>query len=64
VKKLDQKFEEELKDKAFLAKEECRYNPSYFNKMLAENGGVKTAKVLIEKAMRTGNHQRDIQLCS
>lgn len=54
-KTLENKFEEELKDKAFLAKKQCKYNPTYFIRMLAENGGVRTAKILIEKAMRTGN---------
>lgn len=55
MEKLALKFEEELKEKSFLAKKECRYNPGYFNKMIAENGGVKTAKILIEKGIRTGN---------
>ena len=54
MEKLKLKFESELKDKMFLAKKECRYNPTYFNQMLAEIGGVATAKRLIGKAIATG----------
>ena len=53
--KLDMQFEEEVRDNTFIAKKECKYNPTYFLKMLAEHGGVKTAKILIEKAIHTGN---------
>lgn len=49
------KFENELKEKSNIAKKECKYNPTYFNQMLAELGGVNTAKRLIEKAIKTGN---------
>lgn len=48
-------FENELRNKMLLAKKECQYNPTYFNQMLAEIGGVATAKRLIEKALATGN---------
>lgn len=48
-------FEEELKEKCYRAKKECKYNPTYFNQMLAELGGVGTAKRLIEKGIKTGN---------
>ena len=48
-------FEEELRDKMFLAKRDCKYNPTYFIQMLNEIGGVETAKKLITKAIQTGN---------
>ena len=53
--KLKLKFENELYDKIVVAKKECHYNPTYFNQMLAEYGGVATAKRLIEKDLSTGN---------
>ena len=49
------KFEKELRSKMAIAKSACRYNPSYFNQMLSEIGGVATAKRLIAKAIATGN---------
>lgn len=52
---LEEKFEEELKNKMFLAKKECKYNPTRFNQMLARHGGVETAKQLIDAAQKTGN---------
>lgn len=55
MEKLRLKFENELRDKMYVAKKECRYNPTYFNQMIAEIGGVSTAKRLIEKAIATGN---------
>ena len=54
-KVIEVQFENELREKAFKAKKECKYNPTYFNQMLAELGGVHTAKRLIEKAIQTGN---------
>ena len=53
--KLTLKFEQELRDKMFLSKKECKYNPTYFIQMLNEYGGVATAKTLIAKAIQTGN---------
>lgn len=53
--KLALKFEQELRDKMFLSKKECKYNPTYFIQMLNECGGVATAKTLISKALQTGN---------
>lgn len=38
---LEGKFEEELKNKMFLAKKECKYNPTRFNQMLARHGALK-----------------------
>lgn len=55
MEKIRLDFENELRNKMFLAKKECQYNPTYFNQMLAEIGGVATAKRLIEKALATGN---------
>ena len=52
--KLALKFEEELRDKMYIAKKECRYNATYFIQMMNENGGVNTAKILIAKAIQTG----------
>lgn len=52
--KLALKFEEELRDKMFIAKKECRYNATYFIQMMNETGGVNTAKALIAKAIQTG----------
>lgn len=48
---LEDKFEEELKTKMFLAKKECKYNPTRFNQMLARHGGVDTAKRLSQKRL-------------
>ena len=45
--KLALQFENELKDKMLRAKKECKYNPTRFNQMLAQYGGVETAKRLI-----------------
>ena len=44
-------FENELKDKMLRAKKECRYNPTRFNQMLSQHGGVETAKRLIGSGM-------------
>lgn len=55
MNKLAIKFEEELRDKMVVAKKECKYNATYFIQMLNEQGGVKTAKALISKALQTGN---------
>lgn len=49
------RFEEEIKNKMFRAKKECKYNPTRFNQMLAKYGGVETAKRLIANALQTGN---------
>ena len=51
---LEQEFENELLEKMLTAKIKCHYNPTYFNQMLAEIGGVATAKRLIQKAMQSG----------
>ena len=48
-------FENELKDKMLRAKKECQYNPTRFNKMLSQYGGVDTAKHLIASGMVSGN---------
>lgn len=53
--KLARQFEEELKEKMFRAKKECKYNPIRFNQMLSRYGGVETAKRLIDTAIQTGN---------
>lgn len=55
MNKLAIKFEEELRDKMVVAKKECKYNATYFIQMLNEQGGVKTAKALISKALQIGN---------
>ena len=52
---LARQFEEELKEKIFRAKKECKYNPTRFNQMLARYGGVETAKKLMDAAIQTGN---------
>lgn len=51
--KLAHRFEEELKDKMFLAKRDYKYNPTRFNQMLAELGRVATVKQLLQKAIKT-----------
>lgn len=56
--KLALKFENELKDKMMRAKKECRYNPSRFNQMLSQYGGVETAKRLIASG-RASNSASD-----
>lgn len=48
-------FENELKDKMLWAKKECKYNPTRFNQMIAQYGGVETAKRLIARGITTGN---------
>ena len=48
-------FENELKDKMLRAKKECRYNPTRFNQMLSQHGGVETAKRLIGSGIASGN---------
>lgn len=47
---LELKFEEEIRDKMFLAKKECNYNPTRFHQMISNHGGVGTAKRLIAQA--------------
>ena len=39
---LELKFEEEIRDKMFLAKKECNYNPTRFHQMINNHGGVET----------------------
>ena len=51
---LARQFENELKDKMLRAKKECKYNPTRFNQMLAQYGGVETAKRLIANGIATG----------
>lgn len=48
-------FQRELVEKMARAKKECKYNPTRFNQMLAQYGGVETAKRLIRESIRTGN---------
>lgn len=52
---LTRTFEEELRKKMIQAKKECKYNPTRFNQMLAQYGGVETARRLIASAQKTGN---------
>lgn len=52
--KLELQFENELKDKMVRAKKECKYNPTRFNQMLAQYGGVETAKRLIANGIAAG----------
>lgn len=52
--KLAHQFEEELRDKMFVAKRDYKYNPTRFNQMLAKFGGVETVKQLLHKAIKTG----------
>ena len=52
--KLELQFENELRDKMLRAKRECKYNPTRFNQMLAQYGGVGTAKRLIASGIATG----------
>ena len=49
---LELKFEEEIRDKMFLAKKECNYNPTRFHQMINNHGGVETAKRLIAQAQK------------
>lgn len=44
MERLKRKFEEEIKDKMYRAKKECKYNPSRFNQMLSNYGALETAK--------------------
>lgn len=54
MEKLELKFTNELQDKMFRAAKECKYRPNRFNQMLAQYGGVETAKKLIATGMVTG----------
>lgn len=54
MEKLELQFTNELKEKMFRAAKECKYRPNRFNQMLAQYGGVKTAKRLIAAGMATG----------
>ena len=51
---LASKFQNELIVKMYKAKKECNYNPTRFNQMLAQYGGVGTAKRLIGNCLLTG----------
>ena len=54
MNKFELQFENELRDKMLRAKRECKYNPTRFNQMLAQYGGVGTAKRLIASGIATG----------
>ena len=47
------KFENELIEKTLRAKKECGYNPTRYNQMIAQYGGLATAKKLIQKSIIT-----------
>lgn len=47
-------FENELREKMLQAQKECKYNPTRFLQMLAQYGGVGTAKRLIRTGIATG----------
>lgn len=49
MESLENKFTQELIEKSEKAKKDCKYNPTRFLQMIANNGGVKTAKLLIAK---------------
>lgn len=51
---LEKQFEDELINKMYRAKKECKYNPTRFNQMLARYGGVETARRLIQNGIITG----------
>lgn len=55
---LTRTFEEELREKMIQAKKECKYNPTRFNQMLAQYGGVETARRLIASAQKNGEFIR------
>lgn len=57
---LELKFEEEIRDKMFLAKKECNYNPTRFHQMITNHGGAGTAKRLIAQAQKPEIHQMDL----
>ncbi len=46
---LERRFHEEMLNVYRRAKSECRYNAGYFLKMVNEHGGLKTAKILLDK---------------
>ena len=54
MNELEKRFEDELINKMYRAKKECKYNPTRFNQMLARYGGVGTAKRLIQSGIATG----------
>ena len=51
---LEKRFEDELINKMYRAKKECKYNPTRFNQMLARYGGIETARRLIQNGIATG----------
>lgn len=57
---LELKFEEEIRDKMFLAKKECNYNPTRFHQMINNHGGVETAKRLLHRRKKPEIHQMDL----
>ena len=48
-RELEKAFIHDLKNRCQIAKKECNYNPTRFMQMLAEFGGVGTAKRIIQK---------------
>lgn len=49
MKDLEKQFDGEMRDVYISAKRECGYNATRFLQMLSDQGGVKTAKQLIQK---------------
>jgi hypothetical protein len=46
---LERDFEKALRDAAHASKRDVNYYPAYFWQMLEENGGLRTAQMLLEK---------------
>ena len=55
MEELARTYEQELRENMIQAKKECKYNPTRFNQMLAQYGGVETARRLIASAQKTRN---------
>lgn len=49
---LEKQFNREMRDVYISAKRECGYNATRFLQMLSDQGGVKTAKQLIQRKIR------------
>ncbi len=52
--KLANRFETELIENAETAKKKYGYNPTYYFRMIDQEGGVRTAKILIQKTIKEG----------
>jgi len=58
MENLEKRFNEAMMDIYCRAKAECNYTPSTFHRMLTTNGGIVTAKQLINAAKESEGYTR------